>query len=88
MAHGFSCPAACGILVPWLGIEPVSSALQGGFFTTGPPGKSLTITLDMLHCNVFLCRLVSPLTMSFLRSDTKSYFHFPSIRENAGTVGA
>ena len=31
---------ACGILVPWPGIEPVSSALQGRFLTTGPPRKS------------------------------------------------
>ena len=42
VAHGLSCPAACGILVPRLGIEPTSPALEGGFFTTGPPGKSLT----------------------------------------------
>ena len=32
--------AACGILVPWPVIEPMSSALQGGFLTTGSPGKS------------------------------------------------
>ena len=32
---------ACGILVPWLGIEPTSPALEGTFLTTGPPGKSL-----------------------------------------------
>ena len=37
---GLSCPSACGILVPQPGIEPASSALQGGFLTTGPPGKS------------------------------------------------
>ena len=36
-----SCPGACGILVPRPGIEPSSPALEGGFFTTGPPGKSL-----------------------------------------------
>ena len=35
-----SCPAACGILAPWPGIEPGSPALQGRFLTTGPPGKS------------------------------------------------
>ena len=39
-----SCPATCGILVPWPGIEaasrPASSALQGGFSTTGPPDRS------------------------------------------------
>ena len=40
MACGLSCPAACGILVPRPGIEPVSPALEGGFLTTGPPGKS------------------------------------------------
>ena len=39
-AHDLSCPAACGILVPGLGIEPVSPVLAGGFLTTGPPGKS------------------------------------------------
>ena len=37
---GLSCPAACGILVPRPGIETVSLALEDGFFTTGPPGKS------------------------------------------------
>ena len=35
-----SFPEACGILVPCPGIEPVSPAFQGGFLTTGPPGKS------------------------------------------------
>ena len=40
VACGLSCPAAFGILVPWPGIEPASPALQGGFFTTGWPGKS------------------------------------------------
>ena len=39
VAQGLSCPAACGILVPPPGMEPVSPALEGGFFTTGPPGK-------------------------------------------------
>ena len=37
---GLSCSTAYGILVPWPGIEPSSPALQGGFLTTGPPGKS------------------------------------------------
>jgi len=37
-----SCFEACGILVPQAGLEPESPALQGGFLTTGPPGKSLT----------------------------------------------
>ena len=41
VACRLSCPAACGILAPWPGIEPGSPALQGRFLTTGPPGKSL-----------------------------------------------
>ena len=40
-APGLSCPAACGILVPRPGIEPMFPALEGGFLTTGPPEKSL-----------------------------------------------
>ena len=35
-----SCSEACEILVPRLGIEPVSPALASGFLTTGVPGKS------------------------------------------------
>ena len=40
---GLSCSSACGILVPQPRpmIELESPALQGGFLTTGPPGKSL-----------------------------------------------
>ena len=32
---------ACGILVPRSGIKPMSPALQSGFLTPGPAGKSL-----------------------------------------------
>ena len=34
-ALGFSCPLACGILVPWSGTESASPPLAGGFLTTG-----------------------------------------------------
>ena len=46
-----SCPAACGILVPQPGLEPASPALQDGFLTTGPPGKSPrnTFLTALLH---------------------------------------
>ena len=40
VVRGLSCPVACGILVPRTRIKPVSLALEGGFLTTGPPGKS------------------------------------------------
>ena len=32
-------PEACGILVPWPGMEPTAPALKGEFLTTGPPGE-------------------------------------------------
>ena len=35
-----SLAVACGILVRWPGIQPVSPALQGRFLPSGPPGKS------------------------------------------------
>ena len=38
-----SCLKACGILVPQPEIEPVSSALEGGFLTTVPPVKSPSV---------------------------------------------
>ena len=34
------CSQAYGILAPQPGIEPTSTALEGRFLTTGPPGKS------------------------------------------------
>ena len=40
MVRGLSCCVACGLLVPWAGMEPESPALEGGALTTGPPGKS------------------------------------------------
>ena len=44
MDHGLSCPAARGILVPRPGINPASPALEGGFLTAEPPGKSPTFS--------------------------------------------
>ena len=38
---GWVAPLACGILVPRPGVKPESPALEYGFLTTGPPGKSL-----------------------------------------------
>ena len=36
---GGACCSTCRILVPLPGIEPESPALEGGLFTSGPPGK-------------------------------------------------
>ena len=51
VACGLCCPAACGILVPRPGIEPASPAWEGGFLTTGPPGKPplLVLSADSHH---------------------------------------
>ena len=38
--QGLRCLGACGILVPHPGIEPSSPALEDGFLSTGPLGKS------------------------------------------------
>ena len=47
---GFSkIPVAYKSLFPWSGMEPVSPALQGGFLTSGPPGKSpVQLSFDSL----------------------------------------
>ena len=50
--HKLSCPAACGILVPQPGKEPVSPELQGRFLTTGPPGKSHDLHLYCLSSSL------------------------------------
>ena len=39
MTLRLSCPRACGILIPLSGIEPTSSALEGGFLTPETPVK-------------------------------------------------
>ena len=41
VVHGLRCAAAREILVSQPRIELMSPALQGGFLSTGPPGKSL-----------------------------------------------
>ena len=46
-ARGLSCPMACGILFPWPGIKPKSPALEGGFLTTGSPGKSCYVLFNV-----------------------------------------
>ena len=40
LCFGFFGLEACGILVPWPGIEPPPPALEGEVLTTGLPGKS------------------------------------------------
>ena len=44
---------SCGILVPWLGIEPILPALKGEVLTTGPLGKSHKDVFDKQCLNNF-----------------------------------
>ena len=44
-AHGVSRLVTCGNLIPRWGIKPASPALQGGFLTMGPSGKSQGLRL-------------------------------------------
>ena len=50
-----SCSTACGILAPRPEIKPTSPALEGRFFTSGPPGKSHTsLFIDLCWSNLAL----------------------------------
>ena len=49
LAHGLSCPMACGIFVLWPGIKLIYPTLEGGFLTTAPPGKSFYRNLQTLN---------------------------------------
>ena len=60
VALGLSCSIACELLLPGPGIKPMSPALQGGFLTTGLPGKSLKGDLYQAQL-ISRCHLVSPL---------------------------
>ena len=52
--------AACGILVPWLGIEPAPLAVEA-VLTNGPPRMSLPFFKVLLSC---VRLLVIPLTLA------------------------
>ena len=57
VAHGLSCPAACGIF-PDQGSNPVSPALADRFFTAEPPGKPWQFYFVFTYlwlCWVFCC---------------------------------
>ena len=80
---GLSCLAACGILVPWLGIEPTSPALHGGFLTTGTPEKSLLfyINKELLSTStmwkyIFIFTFINITKMETLKAIQANYLIF------------
>ena len=52
---GLSCPVAWGILVPQPGIKPLPLALEDGFLTTWPPGKSQKAVSEVKVFSGFVC---------------------------------
>ena len=84
VAGGLSCPAACEILVPRPGMEPMSHVLTGRFLTTGPSEKSPKRCLTSLvflctHSlsHVWLCDPMDYLSMEFFRQEYWSRLPFP-----------
>ena len=75
---GLSCPTACGILVHWPGIKLASPALQDGFSTTGPPGKSLA---GFLLFSIFLS-FFFPLKTTFHLFSWNPWFHWEVSRNS------
>ena len=68
-------PAAWGILVPQAGIEPVSPTLEGGFLTTGPPGKTPIKFYNTDFCS-FLGRAISSCLRTFACAVLKTWNTF------------
>ena len=56
---------ACRILVPRPGIEPMPPALQGGFLTTGSPGKFCVFSLLMLLYSSMIIQFLDCLDFFF-----------------------
>ena len=59
--------AACGILVPRPGMEPVPLQWKHGVLTTGPPGKSLKVYLtESLRFNNNASRAITSSYTTFM----------------------
>ena len=91
-AHRFSCPPACGVLVPGPGIKCKSLALKGGFFITRPPRKSPSCTLAKpcpgqsgVIAQKLLCKLKS--SEKFLGSSWTSVRRVQGPKETPEKVG-
>ena len=60
--------------LPGPGIEPISSALAGGFLTTGPPGKSRTFILKKTSYILNKLKDTQCLHFFFFESRTKHIY--------------
>ena len=76
--HGLSCSAACGVLVPWPGIKPMSPALEGWFLTTAPPEKSQTCTFLICMSSMITKGFKKGFPYKIIEILTYIYFKFMS----------
>ena len=69
--------SSCGIIVLDQGLNPHPLALEGGFLTTGPAGKSQTLTIlasekpEITNPRLVLSGMISPANNSFPASVKK-----------------
>ena len=70
----FSGHMACGILVPWLGIEPTCPALKSMFLTTGPPQvpKSSFLKIPAISYLVFPTMSIENCSLLVYRAASES----------------
>ena len=54
VASRFSCLVACGISVPWPGIEPMSPTLEGRFYALPLDQQGSFQSFDQTNCYLFL----------------------------------
>ena len=81
----FGCKA-CGILVLWPGIEPTSWALEGGFFISGSPGKSLCFVAQLLATPwTVVCQ--APLSVGIFQARILEWVSIPSSRGSSQPRG-
>ena len=89
--HGLSYPLACGIFVPWPGIEPASPPLEGRFLTTGVPGKSQLCPLlqkeGALQGRTSLTKPAASLGCSIFEVENGINLQTTDLQANTGDVG-
>ena len=73
--HWLGWSPACGISAPRPGMEPGSPPLQGGFLTSGPPGKPLLFLYDLYNHIKFDCLDFPLFTNFFVHHYLKNFFN-------------
>ena len=74
--------------LPGPGIEPISSALAGGFLTTGPPGKSRTFILKKTSYILNKLKDTQCLNFFFLKAELNIYtqmYVYPLVTQSCRT---